>query len=248
MVTKCKDDDVVVTDLAERVLVRVNPYCKRCPGGIFSDEDALRFFKDSRGLDGLPDSGEIDAEVANIERLKRKNSDEFWTDNPTHAAAVNVCSRRVLMEFEDFEAAALRLVFRAESVENNLRFFSDDETYVDAQRATYPPTDPSVVRALRRFSKWSMAELFVGYADLTAGRCLNQTTTEILEGCWRTLEDLLKPPKNGRAMETWLVRVLRTATCPSNWDCVICVGTQIHHVLWAASREAAKQVIVGAER
>lgn len=66
---KCEDDDVVVTDLAERVLERVKPYCDRCPGGVF-----------------------------------------------------------------------------------------EDDTYVGVQRATCPPADPAVARALQRFSMWSMAE------------------------------------------------------------------------------------------
>lgn len=229
------DDVVVVTDLAERVLERVKPYCDRCRGGVFEDDDALQTFMEARGLGHLPNSDEIDAEVSNIERLKRENPDRFWTDNPAHAVVVDLCSRRMLMEFEDLEVAARRLLFRAEGAEDRLRFFEDDDTFVGAQRATCPPADPAVARALQRFSMWSMAELFVDYVDLTAGRQPNRTTTDILEACWRTLQDLLKPPTSGKTLEAWLFKVLRTATCPSKWDCQICVGTQIHYVLWAAA-------------
>jgi hypothetical protein len=190
---------------------------------------------EARGLGHLPHSDEINAEVSNIERLKRENSDRFWTDNPAHAIAVDLCGRRVLMEFEDFEVAALRLLFRAEGAEDGLRFFEDDDTYVDAQRATCPPADHAVARALQRFSAWSMAELFVDYVNLTTGRQPNRTTTDILEACWHTLQDVVKPPTSGKKLEAWLFKVLRTATCPSKWDCEVCVGMQIHHVLWAAA-------------
>ena len=225
--------------LAERVLARVGPYHAKCPGGASTvDARALSEFLQAKGIRNLPTSDEIKLEIARIRNRKvgKLSCEEDDSQDGLVLATHRIGRVSVRLEFEDFEAAALSLFFGVEGASEKLAFLWDDHTMADAFLAAYPEpaTDPAVARALHRFSEWSLAELFEGYAHLTAARQPGQADAETLRRCWVNLERLLSAPKNGESLETWLTRALRTATCPSRWDCLICVGTEIHRVLWGS--------------
>jgi len=220
-------------DLAKRVLDRLNPYHAECPGGLVNRK-ALDEFLDSKGIHNQPSSNDIKLEIARIKKRKIGTLEEDCHGRVLATRKIGNVSVR--MEFEDFEAAALNLFFHAEGASEKLVLLWDDNTTPDAFLVAYsnPGTDLAVSRALRRFSEWSLAELFEVYAHLTAARQPSKSGPEILQDCWMKLEELLNPSEVTEPPVAWLTRVLRTVTCPSKWDCVICVGTEIHRVLWAS--------------